>query len=63
MEKKNSDSRLEKNQVYRKDNLETTVIRISNKNYESLRKKAFYNRTTIRKIADEILEEELSEGK
>lgn len=63
MEKKNGDSLLEKNQVYRKDNLETTVIRISNKNYESLRKKDFYNRTTIRKIADEILEEELSEGK
>lgn len=39
----------------------TTVIRISNENYECLRKVAFHERTTIRKIADEILETKLKD--
>lgn len=38
---------------------DTTVIRISNKNYEWLRQVAFNERSTIRKVADEILENEL----
>lgn len=38
---------------------ETTVIRISNKNYEWLRQVAFNERSTIRKVADAILENEL----
>ena len=38
---------------------ETTVIRISSKNYEWLRQVAFDKRSTIRKVADEILENEL----
>lgn len=40
---------------------ETTVIRISNQNYEYLRRVAFDQRTTIRQIADTILEDELKE--
>lgn len=45
------------------DTKETTVIRISNKNYEYLRREAFEKRTTIRQIADEILEDELKNKK
>lgn len=41
------------------DAKETTVIRISNQNYEYLRQEAFDKRTTIRQIADGILEDEL----
>lgn len=43
------------------DAKETTVIRISNENYEYLRRVAFDKRTTIRQIADTILEDELKE--
>lgn len=39
----------------------TTAIRISTDLYELLREKAFYNRTTIRQIADDILGEALNE--
>ncbi len=38
----------------------TTAIRISSDLYELLREKAVYNRTTIRQIADDILEEALN---
>ena len=41
------------------DAKETTVIRISNQNYEYLRRVAFDKRTTIRQIADTIFEDEL----
>ena len=44
-----------------KDCQDTTVIRISHKNYELLRQKAYYTRSTIRQIADDILEEELKD--
>lgn len=39
----------------------TTAIRISTDNYELLRQIAFYNRTTIREIADDILRKALNE--
>lgn len=42
---------------------DTTVIRVSNGNYERLREKAYFTRSTIRQIADEILEEQLKEQK
>lgn len=45
-----------------KDTDDTTVIRISNENYESLRERAFYNRTSIRYVADEILKKELHDS-
>lgn len=38
----------------------TTAIRISSNLYELLREKAFYERTTIRKVADDILDEALN---
>ena len=38
----------------------TTPIRISSNLYELLREKAFYERTTIRKVADGILDEALN---
>ena len=41
------------------DAKETTVIRVSNQNYEYLRREAFDKRTTIRHIADTIFEDEL----
>lgn len=37
------------------DSKETTVIRISHKNYEKLRVKAFIAHKPIRQLADEIL--------
>ena len=54
-----------KRQTFSKDNKKvssssnTTPIRISNL-YELLREKAFYERTTIRKVADGILDEALN---
>lgn len=36
---------------------ETTAIRISSDLYELLREKAFFDRTTIRQVADDILDE------
>jgi len=41
-------------------NSNTTPIRISSDLYELLREKAFYDRTTIRKVADGILDEALN---
>lgn len=38
----------------------TTPIRISSDLYELLREKAFYDRTTIRKVADAILDDALN---
>lgn len=38
----------------------TTAIRISTDLYELLREKAFYDRTTIRQVADDILDESLN---
>lgn len=35
---------------------DTTAIRISSELYELLREKAFYERSTIRQVADDILE-------
>lgn len=43
----------------KKTHSDTTAIRVSTEVYESLRRKAFFERTTIRKIADDILEEYL----
>lgn len=47
--------------VTKKTHSDTTAIRISTEIYESLRKKAFFDRTTIRQVADDILEEHLYE--
>jgi len=44
----------------RSRNSDTTPIRISSDLYELLREKAFYDRTTIRKVADVILDEALN---
>jgi len=55
-----------KRQTFSKDNKKvssssnTTPIRISSNLYELLREKAFYERTTIRKVADGILDEALN---
>lgn len=42
-----------------KNKSSSEVIRISTDNYELLRNQAFIQRTTIRKLADEILAHEL----
>ena len=39
---------------------ETTAIRISSDLYELLREKAFFDRTTIRQVADDILDQALN---
>ena len=45
----------------KKTHTDTTAIRISTDIYESLRKKAFFDRTTIRQVADDILKQHLYE--
>lgn len=42
---------------------ETVPIRVSKEIYELLREKAFYERTTIREIADEIIYEYLNSSR
>ena len=51
----NQEEKLVSNEDDNKKRSETTAIRISSELYELLREKAFYDRSTIRQVADDIL--------
>lgn len=54
---KNQDKELVFNENEKnKEGANTKAIRISSELYELLREKAFYERSTIRQVADDILE-------
>lgn len=51
----NQEEKFVLNEDDNKKRSETTAIRISSELYELLREKAFYDRSTIRQVADDIL--------